>query len=135
MERRKAVVLNTASLVNLDEGRFAAALDCEFQRVMKDLDERPQDDRKRTIAVKIHMYEPDGDINRGVTDLRVAYEIPPAKLPPQKSRSLQMQAVHRKDRQGEPVVEAEFIPGLGEDLTPEINFNLNETQEGQEGQG
>jgi hypothetical protein len=77
-------ILELSSLATFDDGMLAAAFNDAVRKVVADLDDRPNDDRAREVAIKI-TFKP---IPRhGELDLAKVSAVVTSKMPAQEGRS------------------------------------------------
>lgn len=71
-------VLQTENLKDIDDGLLAASIDANIREVVRDLNDRPADDRSRKVVIEL-IFTPEqqgGDLDRVKLEHRVKALIP-----------------------------------------------------------
>lgn len=79
------------SLKSLDDGRIAAAFDAELARAIEDCQDRPADDKARTVNLTLRL-RPQCETNAGLTEcsgVLAEFEIA-AKVPKRRSKRYEL---------------------------------------------
>lgn len=71
---------------DLGNGGAGLAIDEALAKIIKDIDDRPRDKKKRTLTIKIHATIPNPEDNAIDWDLELQTSVPPGRTPTTRSR-------------------------------------------------
>lgn len=85
--------LTLENLKDLDHGKFAMAVAAEIESCMRDMHDRPADDRARTLDIKL-TFKPETDDQGNLEHTNVRFSVA-SKLPKRETTSYRMLALRK----------------------------------------